>query len=193
MTVGSATRQKRESHDGTKADRAAVDLSFLPFRFASYSAGEKFRAHLREKFGLTIAVLASLRRELRDEIARIAVGRAPFGGLGTTAEHVRAAIRLDLPVHVVGCAWGGWEGHFASREAALSYRAARYHAEAERRALQRAIETNPFTIPQAIATARAFAAAIDALPVGRDIRQRLAAHLDEHIASLEALIEHPAK
>ena len=39
----------------------------------------------------------------------------------------------------------------------------------------------------ALASARAFRVAIDALPVGKDIRTRLLAHLDEHIAAIEAI------
>lgn len=40
---------------------------------------------------------------------------------------------------------------------------------------------------QAIAQARAFAAMVDALPVGRDIRNRLAGHLQAHVELLEHL------
>ena len=39
----------------------------------------------------------------------------------------------------------------------------------------------------ALASAEAFRLAIDALPVGRDIRSRLAAHLDAHIATIRAI------
>lgn len=42
-------------------------------------------------------------------------------------------------------------------------------------------------IEAALRSARAFHLAIDALPVGKDIRVRLAVHLGTHIASLEAL------
>lgn len=38
-----------------------------------------------------------------------------------------------------------------------------------------------------IASAQAFRVAIDALPVGRDIRNRLLAHLDAHVAAIHAL------
>lgn len=38
-----------------------------------------------------------------------------------------------------------------------------------------------------IATAQAFRMAVDALPVGKDIRNRLMAHIDAHIAAIEAL------
>lgn len=45
----------------------------------------------------------------------------------------------------------------------------------------------PEALAPALATARSFAVAIDALPVGKDIRTRLRDHLDRHIAVLEAL------
>lgn len=38
-----------------------------------------------------------------------------------------------------------------------------------------------------LATARAFRIAVEALPVGKDIRNRLIAHVDAHIAAIEAL------
>lgn len=106
-----------------------------------------------------------------------------------------AAEMFGVPVTLVETWRSHWESFpygtarqdFATLNDYLAYRAAKHKAAAERRALQRAIETNPFTLPQAIATAKAFAAAVDALPVGKDIRTRLLGHLDAHIASLEAL------
>lgn len=44
--------------------------------------------------------------------------------------------------------------------------------------------TDDGRVEAAIATAESFRAAIDALPVGRDIRNRLIAHLGAHIAAL---------
>ncbi len=41
--------------------------------------------------------------------------------------------------------------------------------------------------PALLETARAFRIAIDALPVGKDIRTRLLTHIDAHIAAIEAL------
>lgn len=77
---------------------------------------------------------------------------------------------------------------FGSEEAYLQHKGMEARAASERRALKRALELNPFTIPQAVATARTFGAAIDALPVGKDIRGRLQVHLTAHVATLEALI-----
>ena len=99
-----------------------------------------------------------------------------------------------IPVRIAMQARVAWEqcptpkNDFGSFADYLAYRAEKHRADADRRALRRAIETNPFTLPQAIATARAFGAAIDALPVGRDIRNRLHARLDAHIDSLQALV-----
>lgn len=42
-------------------------------------------------------------------------------------------------------------------------------------------------IEAALRSARAFHLAIDALPVGKDIRARLCSHLTAHIKALEAL------
>lgn len=42
-------------------------------------------------------------------------------------------------------------------------------------------------LTEVLASAKAFGLAIDALPVGKDIRARLTMHLEAHIAALEVL------
>jgi hypothetical protein len=117
-------------------------------------------------------------------------------GLGTVEADLIAARFAPLSGAQVREAHAKWvygsdhvREDFASFQDYLRHVLRRKYAEAERRALQRAIETNPFTIPQAIATAEAFGIAIDALPVGKDIRTRLKSHLDAHIATLQALVD----
>jgi hypothetical protein len=116
---------------------------------------------------------------------------------GTPDERAAADLHR-IPLSLAKLSFNVWErktpevlADFASREDYVAYRAAKHHAERERRALRRAIETNPFTLPQAIATAETLGAAVDALPVGKDIRVRLRAHLDAHIVTLRALIDEP--
>jgi hypothetical protein len=153
---------------------------------------QTFEERLKKRFGLTLPQLSRVPEPVRSDIAR-AVPATTMLALAISADDVAAAIRHQIPLALASMARSVWnQGRisedFPSLESYLVYRAAKHRAEAERRALKRAIETNPFTIPGAIATARAFGAAIDALPVGKDIRARLHARLEAHVATLEALV-----
>lgn len=161
--------------------------------FASAKAEADAVAALRRRFGLSLRDLIETPEFLRREIVLHALGRSAEA-ISTTKEQVDAAIRHHLPLNKVACAMQAYERgsnsireDFTTRDDYLAYIAAKARAETEQRAFRRALATNPFAMSDAVATARALATAIDALPIGKDIRGRLRAHLDEHIAALERL------